>query len=47
MRRAMSYISSAALRIGTDVLEVASKGVHYLNSVFSAAIPNEFSVAAQ
>jgi hypothetical protein len=39
----MSYISSASLRIGTDVLEVASKGVYNLNGVLGAAMPNEIS----
>jgi cysteine-rich repeat protein len=43
MRRDMSYISNAALRIGTDVLEVASKGVYYLNGVLGAAMPNKIS----
>jgi hypothetical protein len=38
-----SYISRAALRIGTDVLEVASKGVYYLNGVAGANMPNEIS----
>jgi hypothetical protein len=38
-----SYMSSAALRIGTDVLEVASKGVYYLNGVAGANMPNEIS----
>jgi hypothetical protein len=35
-RRDVSYISNAALRIGTDVLEVESKGVFYLNGVAGA-----------
>jgi hypothetical protein len=35
-RRDMAYISSAALRIGTDVLEVESKGVYFLNGVAGA-----------
>jgi hypothetical protein len=39
----MSYISSAALRIGSDVLEVESQGVYYLNGVLSAVLPAEFS----
>jgi hypothetical protein len=38
-----SYISSAALRIGADVLEVASRGVYYLNGVAGANMPNEIS----
>jgi hypothetical protein len=43
LRGDMSYISSAALRIGSDVLEVESQGVYYLNGVLSAALPAEFS----
>jgi hypothetical protein len=43
MRRDMSYISGAVLRIGSDILEVESKGVYYLNGVASAELPNEFS----
>jgi hypothetical protein len=43
IRREMSYISSAALRIGSDVLEVESQGIYYLNGVLSAALPAEFS----
>jgi hypothetical protein len=43
IRRDMSYISSAALRIGSDVLEVESQGVYYLNGVLSAALPAKFS----
>jgi hypothetical protein len=43
MKRDMSYISSAALRIGKDVLEVGSKGVYYLNGVEGAELPSEFS----
>jgi hypothetical protein len=43
MRREMSYISSAALRIGTDVLEVESKGVYYKNGVLGPAMPNKIS----
>jgi hypothetical protein len=42
-RRDMSYISSAVLRIGSDVLEVESQGVYYLNGVAGAALPDEFS----
>jgi hypothetical protein len=38
-----SYISRAALRIGTDVLEVASRGIYYLNGVAGANMPNEIS----
>jgi hypothetical protein len=43
MLRDMSYISSAVLRIGTDVLKVESQGVYYLNDVANAELPNEFS----
>jgi hypothetical protein len=43
IRRDMSYISSATLRIGTDILEVESNGVYYLNGVAGAELPNEFS----
>jgi cysteine-rich repeat protein len=43
LRRDMSYISSAALRIGSHVLEVESQGVYYLNGVAGAALPAEFS----
>jgi hypothetical protein len=42
-RRDMSYISSAVLRIGSDVLEVESQGIYYLNGVAGAALPAEFS----
>jgi hypothetical protein len=42
-RRDMSYISSAVLRIGSDVLEVESQGIYYLNGVAGAALPDEFS----
>jgi hypothetical protein len=43
MRRAISYISSAVLRMGSDVLEVESQGVYYLNGVAGAELPSEFS----
>jgi hypothetical protein len=43
VRRGMSFISSAVLRIGTDVLEVASQGAYYLNGVAGADLPAEFS----
>jgi hypothetical protein len=45
IRRGMSFISSAVLRIGTDVLEVSSQGVYYLNGngVAGANLPAEFS----
>jgi hypothetical protein len=39
----MSYISSAILRVGTNILEVASRGVYYLNGVLDAELPDEFS----
>jgi cysteine-rich repeat protein len=41
-RRDMSYISSAALRIGTDVLEVESQGVYYFNGLAGADLPSQF-----
>jgi hypothetical protein len=43
IRRGFSFISSAALRIGKDLLEVESQGVYWLNGVLSADLPNEFS----
>jgi hypothetical protein len=43
IRRDMSYISSAALRIDQDLLEVESQGVYYFNGVKGAALPAEFS----
>jgi hypothetical protein len=43
LRRDMSYISAAVLRMGTDVLEVESQGVYYLNGVAGAELPDEFS----
>jgi hypothetical protein len=43
MRRDMSYISRAALRIGSDILEVESQGIYYLNGVAGAELPSEFS----
>jgi hypothetical protein len=43
IRSDMSYISSAALRIGLNVLEVESQGIYYLNGVLSATLPAEFS----
>jgi hypothetical protein len=43
IRRDMSYISSAALRIGSDVLEVESQGVYWLNGALNADLPDEFS----
>jgi hypothetical protein len=38
-----SYISSVALKIGDDVLEVQSKGVYYLNGVAGANMPNKIA----
>ena len=35
-----SYIESAAIRIGTETLEVASYGEYFLNGVENAALPN-------
>jgi hypothetical protein len=43
IRRDMSYISDAALRIGQDLLEVASQGVYWFNGVLNADLPEEFS----
>jgi hypothetical protein len=43
IRHGFSYISSAALRIGKDLLEVESQGVYWLNGVLSADLPVEFS----
>jgi parallel beta-helix repeat protein len=43
IRRDMSYISSAVLRIGADVLEVQSQGVYYLNGAAKVELPSEFS----
>jgi hypothetical protein len=42
MRHDMSYISSAVLRIGSDVLEVESQGVYYFTGVAGADLPSEF-----
>jgi hypothetical protein len=39
----MSYIFSATIRVGTDILEVRSQGVCYLNGVVNAELPDEFS----
>jgi hypothetical protein len=36
-------ISSAVLRVGSDVLEVESQGLYYLNGVANAELPSEFS----
>jgi hypothetical protein len=38
-----TYISSGVLRIGSDVLEVESQGLYYLNGVANAELPSEFS----
>jgi hypothetical protein len=43
IRRDMSYIASAALKIGEDLLEVESQGVYRFNGVLSAELPAEFS----
>jgi cysteine-rich repeat protein len=43
IRRDMSFITSAAIRIGTEILEVESQGVYYLNGEYGAALPNKFS----
>jgi hypothetical protein len=43
MRRDMSYISAAVLRMGVHTLEVQSEGVYYLNGVANAELPREFS----
>jgi hypothetical protein len=43
IRRDMAYIASAALRIGEDILEVASQGVYWLNGVLNADLPDALS----
>jgi hypothetical protein len=43
IRHDMSYISSAVLRIGSDLLEVESKGVYWWNGEMNASLPAEFS----
>jgi cysteine-rich repeat protein len=43
LRRDMSYISSAAIRIGADILEVESQGVYYYNGEYGAALPDKLS----
>jgi hypothetical protein len=43
MRRDMSYISAAVVRMGTDILEVESEGVYSLNGVVGAELPEDFS----
>jgi hypothetical protein len=42
MRRDMSYIASAALRIGRDLLVVESHGVYFFNGVAGADLPSVF-----
>jgi hypothetical protein len=42
MRRDMSYISGATVRLGADLLEVGSKGIYYFNGVAGADLPREF-----
>jgi hypothetical protein len=42
MRRDMAFISSAAVRLGTDLLEVGSQGIYHLNGVAGADLPSEF-----
>jgi hypothetical protein len=43
IRREFSFIAFAALRIGQDVLEVASQGVYWFNGVLNADLPQEIS----
>jgi hypothetical protein len=43
IRRDRAYIASAALRIGEDIIEVASKGVYWLSGVLNADLPDELS----
>jgi hypothetical protein len=43
LRRDMAYISSAALRIGEDILEVTSQAVYWLNGVLNADLSDEFA----
>jgi hypothetical protein len=43
LRGDMTYISSAVLRIGSDVLEVESQGVYWFNGVLDADLLEEFS----
>jgi hypothetical protein len=42
-RRDTPYISSAALRIGKDILEVASQGVYWFNGVLKADLPDKLA----
>jgi hypothetical protein len=43
IRREFSFIAFAALKIGKDVLEVASQGVYWINGVLNADLPKEFA----
>lgn len=43
IRKQFSYVESAVLRIGSDLLEVQSKGEYFLNGEFGAAMPNTIS----
>ena len=43
IRREFSFIAFAALRIGKDILEVASQGVYWFNGVLNADLPKEIS----
>jgi hypothetical protein len=43
LRRDMSYISGATVRIGKDILEVDSQGVYYFNGKVGAPLPDELS----
>jgi hypothetical protein len=43
IRRESSFIAFAALRIGKEILEVASQGVYWFNGVLNADLPKEFS----
>ncbi|GAX27590.1 hypothetical protein FisN_13Hu321 [Fistulifera solaris] len=40
MRDDWSFIAAAALRIGSDVLEIGQQGFYYLNDVAGAALPS-------
>jgi hypothetical protein len=43
IRKQFSFVESALLRIGSNLLEVQSKGVYYLNGELGAAMPNTIS----
>jgi cysteine-rich repeat protein len=43
MRRDMSYISNAAVRIGADILELQSHGVYHFNGVAGVELPSKFA----